>query len=179
MNMLFPERVVAKGARFSPCGQYRYSLWRIWDAALPKLGGLLLNPSTATAEEDDPTVYRMGQRARTEGFGGLYICNLFAWRSTDPDKIYRVPDPIGPENDQWIKHDMLLCTQVICGWGQHGVHMGRDLAVMSIFQQPFMPVAFYGKPYLAALKVNDDGTPSHPLYLPYTLKPTSYAGRVV
>lgn len=153
---------------FSPCEQYRYGLWRIWNRQLPKLGFLLLNPSTATAEDDDPTVHRCGERARCLGFGGFYVCNLFAFRSTDPAKLYEVDDPIGDENDRWIQYYMTMCTKVVCGWGKDGTYMARDRAVLNLFNAEWLPPQF-----LNALKINNDGTPTHPLYLAYqtTLKP--------
>lgn len=164
--MLFPECKIERAAIFSKDEQYRYTLTRVWNRNLPLLGMVLLNPSTATAEEDDPTIHRQSVRARHLGFGGLIVTNIFAWRSTDPDKIYRVPDPIGPDNDRYIKEAMFGCKQVVCGWGQHGAHMGRGYLVARMLQT-------WGVPTFA-LHINDDGSPAHPLYLPYTAPLLSY-----
>lgn len=155
-----------KGAHFSPDGQYRYSLWRIWNKQLPLLGVTLLNPSTATAETDDPTVHRQGERARHLGFGGLIVTNIFAFRSTDPEKLYEVSDPVGPENDGWIVQEMKRCQLQICGWGKHGAYRGRGVEVCRMLG------AVGIVPH--ALHVNGDGSPAHPLYLPYHIKPFAY-----
>ena len=81
--------LTGSGAAFSPCGRYRYKLWRVWDPARP-LGCvmfLMLNPSTATDNEDDPTIRRCIGYARSWGYGGLYVGNLFAYRATDPRRL--------------------------------------------------------------------------------------------
>ena len=71
------------GASFSPCGTYRYTLWRRW-SFVPPATFVLLNPSTADATRNDPTVERCERRARELGCGGIRVANLFALRSTDP-----------------------------------------------------------------------------------------------
>lgn len=90
---------IETGATFSPCRNWRYSLWRIWDPERAPLLCILLNPSTADETENDPTVTRCQQRAQSGEFGGILIGNIFALRSTDPSVLYKSPDPIGPEND--------------------------------------------------------------------------------
>ena len=90
------NRLTRTGAVFSPCGRYRYKLWRVWDPDLP-LGCvmfLMLNPSTATDAEDDPTIRRCIGYARSWGYGGLYVGNLFAYRATDPTALQRVDHPL-------------------------------------------------------------------------------------
>lgn len=171
---LFPEYQIETGARFSPCEKYRYALWRIWNKQLPALGFLLLNPSTATADKDDPTVHRCGERARLLGYGAVYVANLFAYRSTDPAELYRVPSPVSAngdeDNDRWTHYYMMMCHKVVCGWGKDGVYLGRDRVVLNLFRD-YMPPQF-----LNALHVNDDGTPTHPLYLSYQTKLQPYDG---
>lgn len=164
--MLFPEMKIETGASFSPDGIYRYSLWRIWNKSLPLLGGLLLNPSTADAMKDDPTVSRMGWRARQMGFGGLIIANIFAYRSTDPEDLYHIYDPIGFENDVHIAQEMKRCKVTICGWGKHGNYMGRGISVLNLLRMEGIT------PYVLGL--NGDGTPKHPLYLSYAAKPVPH-----
>ena len=85
---------------------------------------LMLNPSTADAIDNDPTVERCLRRALKMGFGGLMVCNTFAYRSTDPEKLYEVEDPVGPENDQIILARARSAGMVICGWGTHGALHG-------------------------------------------------------
>lgn len=163
---MFPELELDSGAVISPCGNYRYSLWRIWDKKLPLLGYVLLNPSTADAKQNDHTIQRLMERARRLGFGGIIVVNIFAYRSTDPSQLYRVQNPIGFENDKYIVSEMQRCPRVICGWGRHGKLLARDGAVLRLlYRAGVVP---------HALSVNFDGTPEHPLYLSYDVKPVIY-----
>ena len=86
------------GATFSPCRTWRYSLWRIWQPGKPYVVFIGLNPSTATEVEDDPTIRRCIRYAQDWDYGGLYMLNVFALRSTDPKALYRHSDPKGPDN---------------------------------------------------------------------------------
>lgn len=176
MAVLFPELQIESGAEFSPCAKYRYSLWRVWNNNLPMLGTILLNPSTATAVEDDPTVSRMITRARHLGYGGIYLCNIFAYRATNPEELYGPIDPVGPHNDAWIAHEMSRCNrEILCGWGKHGTLRGRGKDVYTLLSSLRQE---YGVPsdvmQLCALGRNLDGTPVHPLYIPYSDKPKPY-----
>ena len=96
MQTLFEN--VRSDAVFSPCQRFRYTLMREWSDG-PKLMFEMCNPSKATAEISDPTVTRCIGHAKRLGFGGLWVGNIFALRSTDPDLLYEVEDPIGPENE--------------------------------------------------------------------------------
>lgn len=89
-----------KGAIISDCQQYRYALWRIWDETKPFVMFIMLNPSKADAETDDNTVRRCIGFAKSWGYGGIYICNLFAYRSTDPKVLLKVDNPFGDQNIQ-------------------------------------------------------------------------------
>lgn len=153
-------------AEISNCGRYRYSLGRHWDTpALPVLCYVMLNPSTADASQDDPTVTRCIERAKRLGFGGIVVLNLFAYRATDPLELWNVPDPIGPRNDATIRHVVRHPSvgMVICGWGAHGDMMQRDATVLKILRDAGV------KPH--ALRLTKGGMPAHPLYLPYSLTP--------
>ena len=86
-------------AVYSDCERYRYSLTRVWDHQADKVLFVMLNPSTATEVQNDPTVERCERRARTLGFGGFRVTNIFAWRDTDPRNMKAAADPIGPHND--------------------------------------------------------------------------------
>lgn len=155
-----------RGAEFSDCETYRYRLWRTWDSRKPPLVFCMLNPSTADAEQDDPTVARCSERARRLGYGGLEVVNLFALRSTDPKALYGHADPVGPKNDSAIL-SAAERGNVVCAWGNHGKLQGRDKAVLALLRAAGLPAL--------ALKVSKDGHPSHPLYLSYDLEPTVYA----
>ena len=88
-----------KQAEISPCGQYRYTLSRQWNPAAPAVMFIMLNPSTADARQDDPTIAKCIQLAQTWGYGRLLVGNLFAWRSPRPQDLPTAPNLIGPQND--------------------------------------------------------------------------------
>ncbi len=158
-----------RGAEFSPCRTWRYRLTRIWDATKPAVMFIGLNPSTADESEDDPTVRRCLGYAQRWGHGSLLLCNLFAFRSTQPRGLWTAADPIGPENDNTIlktaKH--LLASEtpglVVCAWGNHGAFRDRSTEVLLLLDQHEIRV--YA---LAVTKANE---PKHPLYLQGDLLP--------
>ena len=151
-------------AKFSADRKYRYTLHRVWQPAAPLACYVLLNPSTADETKNDPTVSRCQTRAINAGFGGLIVVNIFAWRSTDPAELYRVPDPVGiASNDRFIIEAVRGSHLVVCGWGKHGALAGRGSEVLKLIRSA-------GKtPH--ALRINSDGSPEHPLYLSYKLQP--------
>lgn len=157
-------------AVISRCGTYRYRLDRVWDQGLPLVAFLMLNPSTADADQDDPTIRRCIGFAKSWGFGGLIVGNLFALRSTDPKALYEHPDPIGPDNDTHLVNIAQSARKVICAWGTHGAYRDRGREVGHRLE--FFP--------LAALKVTKDGHPGHPLYIAASTQPKEFfssAGR--
>lgn len=89
-------------AELSHCGAYRYSLGRIWREGGPSMLFVMLNPSTADADTDDPTIRRCIGFARREGCGALMVVNLFALRTSDPIALLKADDPVGPFNDYHI-----------------------------------------------------------------------------
>ena len=91
-----------QGATISDCGRYRYGLWRIWNWQLPNAVFIMLNPSTADAETDDPTIRRCVGFARSWDLGGVHIANLFALRASDPGELANAQDPIGSANDMYL-----------------------------------------------------------------------------
>lgn len=158
MNLLFPDWT--SGALFSDCRRYRYALWRWWRPTGPGVVFIGLNPSTADEANDDNTVRLMINRARQMDRSGLIVLNIFAFRATDPRVMKQQEDPIGPGNDLSIRIWSKLGV-VICGWGNHGAHMGRGDAVRKMLTKP-----------LYHLKLNNSGQPQHPLYVPYSVQPT-------
>lgn len=97
-------------------GDYRYRLTRVWDEALPMVTFVLLNPSTADAATLDPTLRRCIHFANRDGFGGLVIVNLYAFRARHPRVTKVAADPVGPDNDQVLAG---LTGTVVAGWGNH------------------------------------------------------------
>lgn len=105
-----------QGAEISEDGVFRYALWRTWDAETHPLVFIGLNPSTADASADDPTIRRCRGFAKREGYGGLVMLNLFALRSTDPTGLRRVPDAVG----QWNDDALVTRTEgrdIVAAWG--------------------------------------------------------------
>lgn len=155
------------GAVFSPDKTHRYRLWRIWDDTVPPLVMVMLNPSIADEERNDPTVERCQRRAVAGGFGGLQVVNIFALVSTDPAGLYGHSDPVGPDNDTAILDAVKGAGMVICAWGTHGQHVGRAKAVVDLLKGAGV------QPY--ALGINADGSGKHPLYVGYDVKPQPYS----
>lgn len=171
MSDLLTER----GAEVSDCGLYRYVLWRRWDKSKPRLIWIMLNPSVADAEIDDPTIRVCTGRARRMGFGGIRVINLFGWRSTDPKALRTAADPIG-EADRYIERYLGLPEEMmIAAWGDGGLLPGRG-------RHPRWRDAVglicgdMGKP-LHCLGLTNAGQPRHPLRLAYSLEPTLWMDR--
>ncbi|OUD09521.1 hypothetical protein BVC71_06635 [Marivivens niveibacter] len=157
----------ASVATYSDCEKYRYLLTREWDATLPRALFVMLNPSTATEVQNDPTVERCERRARALGFGAFRVTNIFAWRDTDPKHMRAAKDPIGLYNDDAIRDSAMNWIrdgdQIICAWGAHGDHLGRGHAVELLLRGT-------GRP-LYSLGLTKAGHPKHPLYIGYDRQP--------
>jgi hypothetical protein len=150
-------------AHYSDCERYRYDLTRVWDASGKKVAFVMLNPSTATEVQNDPTVERCERRARALGFGAFRVCNIFAWRDTDPKLMRKAVDPTGPANDQAITDACIWADTIVAAWGTHGEHMSRGPEVEKLMRAT-------GKP-LTHLGLSKAGHPKHPLYISYETQP--------
>lgn len=150
-------------AVYSDCERYRYLLTRVWEPAGRKALFIMLNPSTATEVQNDPTVERCERRARTLGFGGFRVTNIFAWRDTDPKKMRAAAEPIGAENDAMIAQSCDWADQIIAAWGAHGEHLQRGVALEALLRDMELPVFHLG--------LTKAGHPKHPLYIAYTQQP--------
>ena len=146
-------------AQYSDCEQYRYALTKVWELETSQVVFVMLNPSTATEVQNDPTVERCERRARTLGFGGFQVINIFAWRSTDPKKMRVAKDPIGPDNDNTIMKACRWGDQIIAAWGTHGSHLNRGSEVEKILRKSNKPIFHLG--------LSKGGHPKHPLYIAY------------
>ena len=151
-----------KTAKLSDCRIYRYELWRTWDDSKPYAMFIGLNPSTADETEDDPTILRCINFAKSWGYGGLCMANLFAYRATQPEDMKKASDPIGDKNNETL---ILLAQKagvIIGAWGNDGVFLNRSEEIRSLI------------PEINVLKVNKSGEPAHPLYLKSTLTPIEW-----
>lgn len=151
-------------ATISSCDQYRYRLSRLADDANP-LAFIMLNPSTADASIDDPTIRRCLGFATSHGYAGIEVFNLYALRATDPKKLLSHPAPVGPDNDFHLKLAAAQHKQLVCAWGGNA-KSGRVEHVRQMFLD--------GGCQLMCLGKNKDGSPKHPLYLPSDLKITPW-----
>jgi hypothetical protein len=147
-------------AVLSECGTYRYRLLRIWDVTRPMCVFVMLNPSTADASQDDPTIRKCVGFARRWGCGGIEVVNLFALRATDPREIRRHADPIGPDNDRHIREAVTRPGAIVClAWGTHGRTYNRAWNV-------WQDIIGYGVA-TRDLGLTKCGQPRHPLMQPY------------
>lgn len=150
-------------AVFSPCRTWRYTLER---EVAPLTGHgtcvfIGLNPSTADEVEDDPTIRRCIRFTRDWGYAKYVMLNLFGIRSTDPLGIADAADPVGPDNDEWIRRTIADADIVIAAWGAFPTN-GRAEQVL-----PMIPLPF-------CLGVTSNGSPRHPLYVPAATRPHLY-----
>jgi hypothetical protein len=152
--------VTLRGATFSSCGTYRYTLRRAWGAG-PIVAFIGLNPSTADAMKDDPTIRRCVRFARDWGFDGLVMLNLFALRSTDPNALLAADDPVGPGNDEVLAAVCEQAALTVEAWGAfpRASERARQLDRVGILQNA------------AVLGRTKDGHPRHPLYMPADARP--------
>jgi hypothetical protein len=155
-----------QGATFSEDKLYRYNLWRRWGSkSSGKVTFVMLNPSTANAEKFDPTVRRCFGYTCDWGYGSMEIVNLFALRSTFPDMLKKVPDPVGPENNAAIIEAVKDSDIVVAAWGVHGRLLKRDSTVLKLIA---------GVKDLYCIGTTKAGDPLHPLHQPRRLRPVLY-----
>ncbi|MFZ1704425.1 MAG: DUF1643 domain-containing protein [Saprospiraceae bacterium] len=159
---------IERSAVISSCGNYRYRLDRVWDKTLPKAMFIMLNPSTADGEQDDATIRRCIGFAKSWGYGGLMVGNVFAFRSTKPEYLYEAHDPIGKFNQDHLNQMYMESAIVVCAWGN-----GKLIENISKVINDYNPLSgFIG--HLHYLELSKDGIPKHPLYLRKTLKPIKH-----
>ena len=153
-----------KHAIISRDDKYRYQLSRIWDEEKPIVLFIMLNPSTADADVDDPTIRRVVNFAKSWGYGGVFVCNLYAFRSTDPKALRYTDDPIGKDNIQHIQSLVGLTERVIYAWGNNK-------------KEPEWLCNLVNTPY--CIDISKKGIPKHPLYLKGELKLKLYVRQIV
>lgn len=171
-----PKATHSADAWLSPCGTYRYALWRYWASDMSRtLHWVMLNPSTASYTEDDPTIRLCMRRAHDMGFSGIRVTNLYAYRTPTPIVLKRAEksgvDVVGPENG--MAHDFLQDyavyqgrSMILCAWGAHAAGTVQERAFLQKME---------GIP-LHALRLTTNGAPGHPLYIPLENKPFLWRG---
>lgn len=157
-----------RGAHIEGC--YRYCLWRtVNPAARPRrLLFVMLNPSTADAEVDDPTLRRCMGFASLWGYRSLEVCNLFAYRATDPKILARVAAPVGPDNDVHLIAAAARAESIVAAWGTRGALRERAREVVALLTRTRS---------LLCLGLTRDGTPRHPLYVRSDAERQPFAAR--
>ncbi len=140
-------------AQFSPCGQYRYRLERQWNPGSRTLNIIGLNPSTADATHNDPTIRRCIDFAQRWGYDRLHVTNVFAFRATQPKDLFAAPEPEGPDNTTFLLQTAQHATAILFAWGNHGHDHPATHRLIDTF------------PHALCLGHTKIGAPRHPLYI--------------
>jgi len=142
-----------RGADFSNDRNYRYSLWRIWDDKKPLVMFIGLNPSTANEVQPDPTIKSVTRISKSNGFGGFYMMNCFAYVTSDPKLLKH-----NPFSDEWNNNMLIVtaakCKAIVFAWGAFKVvaEVGRDKELIDMF------------PNALCIGINQNGSPKYPLF---------------
>ena len=147
-------------------GNYRYLLWREWNNSNKTVTFIMLNPSRADAQINDPTITRCINFARSWGYGRLEVVNLFAYRTSKPSLLKQAAEPIGKDNDRYIIESVNRSDRIILAWGNYGLWRKQDLYTLELLKN-------YN--YLYSLGITKRGCPRHPLYLRSTIRPEIYS----
>lgn len=156
-------------AHISKDRKYRYILGRRWGPGDP-IVWVMLNPSTATGTCDDPTIRRVIGFTGSWGYKAFFVVNLFAFRSPDPVEMMVEPDPVGPQNDRYIKAAVSGAPLIVVAWG--GKRFPKRIKEVAEGPLAGMPLHCLGTTKL--------GQPKHPLYLANKteLQPWKYSDMV-
>lgn len=148
-----------KYAEFDITGKYRYLIGRKWDANFPQITFVMLNPSTADHEQDDRTLTRCINFAKSWGYGSLEVVNLFAYRATKRTDLSQAADPVGSKNNCYIQLATKRADSIIVAWGggKYPKIQNRDKEVLSLIS---------GKSLYCLGRLTQDGHPRHPVRLP-------------
>lgn len=148
------------GAIISDCKQYRYRLWRIWDDSKPLVLFIMLNPSTADALKDDPTIRRCINFAHSWGYGGIMVGNLFSYCSSNPKELLKVSNPVGEDNNSHILDMHAQCRLTVCAWGNVKTNV-KPLIGIDVSE-------------LHYLELTKHFNPKHPLYVKGDVIPKAF-----
>ena len=153
---------IIRHAIFSDCRKYRYCLTRAWSTILPPykpgyVNFIMLNPSTADDQKDDPTIRRCMGFTRRWGFAGLHVTNLFGLRATDPKELRRTEDPHGPRNQVILATLAQTSSLVVCAWGNGGELGDEGRTTAEYLREAGVRLNCLGR--------TATGQPRHPLYV--------------
>jgi hypothetical protein len=162
----------SRSAVFSSCDRYRYRLDRVVGKGTERIVWIMLNPSTADASADDPTIRRVVGYTKAWGFDVATVVNLFAWRAADPSELPRDPDvAIGPENDLYIRAALDGAKLAICAWGSSGpkqILEQRVVGVRALIEESGVEPC--------VVSTTKAGAPRHPLYCRKNEQPKPWLG---
>jgi hypothetical protein len=131
---------------------------------------IMLNPSTADAEVDDPTIRKCVGFTRLLDCGTLRVVNLFAFRARRPGDLKKALDPVGPENAEYVRQAIEGAEgPVVCAWGAQGAYRDQDLTLLRWLKEAGVVPLTYA--------ITKGSHPQHPLYLPYASELTPFSGR--
>ena len=170
---LFSDGIyVEKTAWLSSCERYRHTLGRHWDREKGYVLFVGLNPSTADADKDDPTIRRCLRFARDWGYGGIEMCNLFDWRSTDPKKLMGREFTVSEYNDPCLRVRVAEARLVIAAWGKVP---WADARIEQVFRTVFSEEKRWECLGLCKVAEGQMQTyPRHPLYVPAATRPVVF-----
>lgn len=160
--------VFSRGAEISPCGNYRYLLTRTMLFGTGACTFVMLNPSTADGRDDDPTIRRCLGFVERWGFQQLRVVNLFAWRATYPEHMFRQLDPVGPDGDGWILRACEDADRIVCAWG---AHKNPLVSARAAHVRALIRDAGHERYHLGLSK---EGHPRHPLFIRGDAEPQRY-----
>lgn len=147
-------------------GQHRYLLTRSWGPG-KRIGWCMLNPSTADAKVDDPTIRRCISFAKSWGFDGIEVVNLFSWRATDPKKVREfMTDAVGHLNGIHVQGVVERCQTIVAAWGATPWAEPRSVEML-------WSLRYWGAD-VVCVGVTKSGAPRHPLYVKAVMKPTNW-----
>lgn len=156
--MMLPGAIV-RDANLSEDRRYRYTLMRRWGPRVPGVTWIMLNPSVADADIDDPTIRRCMTFTQRFGYDGMVVVNCFAYRATDPADLLEVgaEAAVGPENGAWVRKACQQTALIVAAWGALKKPLrGAAEDIAKIIQQDGYKLKCIG--------MTKDGQPRHPLY---------------
>lgn len=153
------ESNIKRDALISSDKKHRYSLKRIWDDKKLKVLFIMLNPSLANSDKDDPTIRRLINFTKQLGYGGFYVGNLFSYITPYPKDLVDKDLSFSNKNLKEIRKMITLSKEVIYGWG-------NSFNEPDWLKKNVLKPKCFGK--------NKNKTPKHPLYLSYNTPLVDY-----